>query len=83
MLRKREEGDEGGVKRIGFWFTNWKTNKADFEGANNGDVNNAKKGEMSKTISWASIKRPTGYCIIRSMISIHKKSGETGKRMQK
>lgn len=46
MLRKREEGDEGGVKRIGFWFTNWKTNKADpgtdFEGANNGDAGNAK-----------------------------------------
>ncbi|KAJ8529573.1 hypothetical protein K7X08_036408 [Anisodus acutangulus] len=60
-------------KRIGFCFTNWKTNKADpetgFEGADYGAVNNAEKGEMSKTINWSPIKRqPAVYCIIRRVI---------------
>ncbi|KAK4339701.1 hypothetical protein RND71_041163 [Anisodus tanguticus] len=73
-------------KRIGFCFTNWKTNKADpetgFEGADYGAVNNAEKGEMSKTINWAPIKRqPAVYCIIRRVIHT-RESGETRERMQ-
>ncbi|MCD7446460.1 hypothetical protein HAX54_007773 [Datura stramonium] len=65
-------------KRIGFCFTNCKTNKAesatDFEGADYGAVNSAETGEMSKTINWASIKRQAaGYCIIRRAKSIHKR----------
>ncbi|KAK4378881.1 hypothetical protein RND71_000743 [Anisodus tanguticus] len=72
-------------KRIGFCFTNWKTNKADpgtgFEGADYGAVNNAEMGEMSKTINWASIKRQPAavYCIIRRVKSIHKRVVKQGR----
>uniref|UniRef100_A0A3Q7ENT3 Uncharacterized protein n=1 Tax=Solanum lycopersicum TaxID=4081 RepID=A0A3Q7ENT3_SOLLC len=66
-------------KRIGFCFTNWKTNKAadpgtDFEGADYGAVTNAETQEMSKTFNWASIKRQKAcYCIIRRVKAIHKR----------
>ncbi|OIS99860.1 hypothetical protein A4A49_08122 [Nicotiana attenuata] len=70
--------------RVRFRFNNWKTNKADtgtdFEGADCGAVKNAETGKMSKTISWASIQRPTGYCIIRSMKSIHKRMMKQGRK---
>ncbi|XP_060219299.1 uncharacterized protein LOC132646003 [Lycium barbarum] len=65
-------------KKIGFCFTNWKTNKSDpgtdFESADYGAVNSAETEAMSKTINWESTKRqPAGYCIIRRLKSIHKK----------
>ncbi|TMW99195.1 hypothetical protein EJD97_002905 [Solanum chilense] len=66
-------------KRIGFCFTNWKTNKAadpgtDFEGADYGAVTNAETQEMSKTFNWASIKRQKACnCIIRRVKAIHKR----------
>ncbi|XP_016447247.1 uncharacterized protein LOC107772263 [Nicotiana tabacum] len=69
--------------RVRFRFNNGKTNKADtgtdFEGADYVAVKNAETGKMSKTISWASIRRPTGYCIIRSMKSIHKRMMKQGR----
>lgn len=71
-------------KRIGFCFTNWKTNKADpgtdLEGADYGAVTNAETGEMSKNANWASIKRqPAGYCIIRRVKSIHQRMVKQGR----